>query len=112
MSHAAPQPAPRTSEVERVYAIVTGPSPVTDAHVLAPTAAEVATLGAVREETGHHAALDAPIAVIGDSLALIVVVLAIEETLGIDDIPDSDLRACVTVGDLARAAERAMARRT
>lgn len=72
---------------------------------------EAVVLLAIAEETGDIMALDAPLDAIGDSLALIVVVFAIEEALGIDDIPDEELRACVTVGDLARAAERAMARR-
>lgn len=46
-----------------------------------------------------------------DSLAAVEVVMAIEEALEIDTItiPDADLQACITVGDLARATERAMA---
>lgn len=45
-----------------------------------------------------------------DSLATVEVAMTIEAALDIDEIPDDDLRACVTVGDLARAAERAMGR--
>ncbi len=68
---------------------------------------EAVVLLAIAEETGTVLALDAPIAAIGDSLALVIVVLDIERRLDID-IADADLRAAVTVGDLARAAERAM----
>lgn len=46
-----------------------------------------------------------------DSLDAVSVALAIEEALDIDPIPDEELRACVTVGDLALAAERAQARK-
>lgn len=71
---------------------------------------EAVVLLAIAEEIGTVLALDAPIAAIGDSLALVIVVLDIERRLDID-IPDAELRAVVTVGDLARAAERAMSGR-
>lgn len=68
---------------------------------------EAVVLLAIAEETGAVLALDAPLTAIGDSLALVVMVLDVERRLDID-IADADLRAAVTVGDLARAAERAM----
>lgn len=97
-------------DVEHVHAIVVGPSPVEGAHVVAPSAAEVATLVAVREETGNDVALADPVTAIGDSLALLVVVLAIEEQFGIEvDDAVFDARRTPTVADVVREVERALA---
>jgi acyl carrier protein len=94
----APQPAPWAASME-------------DAAARAVRLSEVyeRTLAVIREELETDATLDTPLAALGDSLALIVVAYAIEEALGIEEIPDAELRACVTVGDLARAAERGLA---
>lgn len=101
MSHAAPRPEPRTCP-----ACALGGERRHEQWCRI----EAVVLLAIAEETGTVMALDAPLTAIGDSLALIVVVLTVERRLDID-IHDADLRACVTVGDLARAAERATARR-
>lgn len=101
MNHTAPQPAPRTCP-----ACALGGERRHEQWCRV----EAVVLLAIAEETGAVLALDAPVTAIGDSLALVVVVFDIERRLDID-IPDADLRACVTVGDLARAAERAMSGR-
>lgn len=46
-----------------------------------------------------------------DSLAAVEAALQVEETLGLDEISDVELSRCVTVGDLAKVAERALARK-
>lgn len=77
-------------------------------HTMEPCAT-LSVLLAIYDTLDIETTADAPITAIGDSLALLIVVLAVEETLRVtleDDVFDAR-----TVRDVVVAVERAMVRR-